>query len=974
MKLRHIKFIGMLVLCSAVLVYMVVLTLLNLQHFEEVVVKQTQRHLLVIAQTKANHVEDVVNGLLSDMEITASEWACHHGPAMVSRADSVVELANNVYRRFNGLADHVFYLDSRGIVEASAPSSPELTGADFSGQPDVASVLADRGPHISKPFEYTAGVKAVSFCIPVVESDDTIGVLRAVVPLVAVRTMVGAIGLGHNTAWMVDRAGHILSHAEDKFLGRSVFALKLRQLGDEQEEQKVISGMLKGSHGVTSFIADRRSGDKTMVAWAPVHIGKDKWGFAVSADYDHEVAEPIRMHSENIFIMMGCFLVAIAVAGYAYYRLDKKRVRLGAHIAIDRVNDQLQELSLEKERMVGSLESRLKQLKNIVKSIPVCLFWKDVNGVYTGCNVRFASAAGGSSPDDIVGKTNHDLCWSKEQADYMSTCDKEIMRTGIPLLNADVGLRQADGKHGRFLASIVPFRNGDGDIKGVLGVLADTKLLLDQDDSELKVLRLSEAISNMNAVFVAVDAEGTITTINNCASELFNVSGIECTGKRIDDFLPEAVARELGDAIENFKYHGRQEARQTLMTIEQEDYDVTIRAVCHTDLFMGVVMVCFNVSRHTRARQQANDAGSRKSKFITSLSQQIVTTMEGILGYTDALRQGGLSMDQLDSVSMIDSDSQNLLSVVNELVDMSRSETETGTAGPPEDVSDADTADESAPEPVPDRPHKDDQPTSEGPAAPNDQPTSQAPVADKNADEKKDHDSDSDQPLVLVVDDVAENRLLLDVLLKKANYRTTLCADGSDAVMAAQEEVFDVIMMDVQMPGMNGLDATNEIRSKGLNTTTPVIAMTASVSPGDELICLDAGCNDYVRKPIKNELVLRKVWRFIQHNRQIRLADEGNDIISFLADDPDYHKAIEMFVESLPGRISEMQQLLDQEQLKELALKVHAIKGLGSFAGFSVYTEEAGVLEQKIRDNDIEQARMELDKMAQLCARTKLTP
>ena len=53
-------------------------------------------------------------------------------------------------------------------------------------------------------------------------------------------------------------------------------------------------------------------------------------------------------------------------------------------------------------------------MKNIVKSIPVCLFWKDVNGVYTGCNVRFASAAGGSSPNDIVGKTNHDLCWSKD--------------------------------------------------------------------------------------------------------------------------------------------------------------------------------------------------------------------------------------------------------------------------------------------------------------------------------------------------------------------------------------------------------------------------------------------------------------------------------------------------------------------------------------------------------------------------------
>ena len=136
--------------------------------------------------------------------------------------------------------------------------------------------------------------------------------------------------------------------------------------------------------------------------------------------------------------------------------------------------------------------------------------------------------------------------------------------------------------------------------------------------------------------------------------------------------------------------------------------------------------------------------------------------------------------------------------------------------------------------------------------------------------------------------------------------------------------------------------------------------------------CIEAGCSDCISKPIKKERLLRKVWRLVQQKRQLELAAKGDDIISFLDNDPDYQKTIEMFLNNLPGRIREMQEAFDKGDMEELSAKVHALKGLGGFAGFSVYTEKAKELEQTIRSERIEDIKRQLDEMSRLCLRTKL--
>jgi len=113
---------------------------------------------------------------------------------------------------------------------------------------------------------------------------------------------------------------------------------------------------------------------------------------------------------------------------------------------------------------------------------------------------------------------------------------------------------------------------------------------------------------------------------------------------------------------------------------------------------------------------------------------------------------------------------------------------------------------------------------------------------------------------ILMVDDIAVNRELVIALLGPHGVSVCEAADGPAAVEAARREVFDVILMDLQMPGMDGMAATSAIRAATeLNRRTPVVALSASVLPADIEACRNAGMNDHIGKPIKPSELLAKL-------------------------------------------------------------------------------------------------------------------
>ena len=113
------------------------------------------------------------------------------------------------------------------------------------------------------------------------------------------------------------------------------------------------------------------------------------------------------------------------------------------------------------------------------------------------------------------------------------------------------------------------------------------------------------------------------------------------------------------------------------------------------------------------------------------------------------------------------------------------------------------------------------------------------------------------EPAILVVDDDAPIRRMLDRTLGAAGYDVTLAVDGGDALAAVERSVPDLLVLDVAMPGLDGIAVCRRVRSRGL--ATPVLLLTARDAIDDRVRGLDAGADDYLVKPFATEELLARV-------------------------------------------------------------------------------------------------------------------
>ena len=109
-----------------------------------------------------------------------------------------------------------------------------------------------------------------------------------------------------------------------------------------------------------------------------------------------------------------------------------------------------------------------------------------------------------------------------------------------------------------------------------------------------------------------------------------------------------------------------------------------------------------------------------------------------------------------------------------------------------------------------------------------------------------------EKPHILVVDDEPGHVIMLEGLLGKWNYRVSRAADGLAAVEAVQKRPFDVVLMDVNMPGIDGNETTRRLRaSDGINAATPVIGFSAGTEADQVAACHAAGMTDWLAKPLE---------------------------------------------------------------------------------------------------------------------------
>ena len=129
---------------------------------------------------------------------------------------------------------------------------------------------------------------------------------------------------------------------------------------------------------------------------------------------------------------------------------------------------------------------------------------------------------------------------------------------------------------------------------------------------------------------------------------------------------------------------------------------------------------------------------------------------------------------------------------------------------------------------------------------------------------------------ILVADDNAINRMVTERMLQRSGHSVALAENGLQAMEMALARRFDLVLMDVQMPEMDGLAATVAIRRAEHSTRrTPIVGLTAHAFRGDRDRCLDAGMDDYVAKPVRREELEAAMARALRRNPSTTFSSSG---------------------------------------------------------------------------------------------------
>jgi len=208
---------------------------------------------------------------------------------------------------------------------------------------------------------------------------------------------------------------------------------------------------------------------------------------------------------------------------------------------------------------------------------------------------------------------------------------------------------------------------------------------------------------------------------------------------------------------------------------------------------------------------------------------------------------------------------------------------------------------------------------------------------------------------VLVVEDIALNQLLMKTLLDDFGFERDIASNGKIAIEKLQSKSYDIILMDLQMPEMNGFEATEYIRNK-MNSKIPIIALTADVTTVDLAKCKAVGMNDYIAKPVDERLLYNKIVGLVKKPTLIKLYDEkinADGSIKKLKciDLAHLYKStksnpvlilemISLYLEQTPPLISAMKQSMKDKDWSSLYSAVHKMIPSFSIVGISPNFED----------------------------------
>lgn len=214
-------------------------------------------------------------------------------------------------------------------------------------------------------------------------------------------------------------------------------------------------------------------------------------------------------------------------------------------------------------------------------------------------------------------------------------------------------------------------------------------------------------------------------------------------------------------------------------------------------------------------------------------------------------------------------------------------------------------------------------------------------------------------PVILVVDDIEDNRKLIHNYLKGENCRLVFASDGEEAIAIFKKQRVSLILMDMEMPGMDGYAASANIRGLESGADLPIIAMTAHDGTGEVRKCLQAGCSSHLAKPIRKAALLQAIQEYLGGIKPMQTAHDnlsadgtyGDNVVYI---DPDLEDLIPDFILSMKKEVETIGGLISKNDLNEIQRIGHSLKGTGGSYGFNEITDIGKEMEEAAKNSDKE--------------------
>jgi len=217
---------------------------------------------------------------------------------------------------------------------------------------------------------------------------------------------------------------------------------------------------------------------------------------------------------------------------------------------------------------------------------------------------------------------------------------------------------------------------------------------------------------------------------------------------------------------------------------------------------------------------------------------------------------------------------------------------------------------------------------------------------------------------ILVAEDNKDIQALINLLIKQVTDDFVIVENGFQALEQACSSQFDLILMDIQMPIMSGIEAYQQIRQKGIST--PIVAMTANVMKKDRDEYMSAGFDGFLSKPLNKADFYTIIGKYLTESKTP--VTEGKPLTSdILREEPQIIDLIDIFIDRLPEMLNTINNAISNKDWESVSTKIHQLKGVGGSYGYPMLTKQAQKIEFSLTSQNYSQVNLLVKELGQLC-------